>query len=133
MGALLDSLIGGAEPLLDPASFRDLRTLPELRYWLIQEIEEMLERLASEHAVVVAVDDLQWADASSVAAFEALTLRLASLPIGWLGAVRTTEASAGPSRDAGEALCGRRCAGGAWAAARGGRRSADRRSRRRNA
>src|SRR3984885_8769784 len=93
MGALLDSLIGGAEPLLDPASFGDLRTLPELRYWLIQEIEEMLERLASEHAVVVAVDDLQWADASSVAAIEALALRLASLPIGWLGAVRTTEAS----------------------------------------
>jgi DNA-binding CsgD family transcriptional regulator/RecA/RadA recombinase len=94
MGALLNSLVGGAEPLLDPASFRDLRTLPELRYWLIQEIEEMLERLASDHAIVIAVDDLQWADASSVAALEALTLRLASLPIGWLGAVRTTEASA---------------------------------------
>src|SRR5271154_479302 len=94
MGALLNSLLGGPEPLLDPASFRDLRTLPELRYWLIQEIEEMLERLASDHAIVVAVDDLQWADASSVAALEALTLRLASLPIGWLGAVRTTESSA---------------------------------------
>ena len=94
MGALLNSLVGGAKPLLDPASFRDLRTLPELRYWLIQEIEEMLERLASDHAIVVAVDDLQWADASSVAALEALALRLASLPIGWLGAVRITEASA---------------------------------------
>ena len=94
MGAVLNSLVGGVEPLLDPTSFRDLRTLPELRYWLIQEIEEMLERLASDHAMVVAVDDLQWADASSVAAFEALTLRLASLPIAWLGAVRTTEASA---------------------------------------
>ncbi len=93
MGALLDALIGGAERLMEPASFRDLRTVPELRYWLIQEIEEMLERLASEHAVIVAVDDLQWADASSVAAIEALALRLASLPIGWLGAVRTTEAS----------------------------------------
>src|SRR5690348_7583302 len=34
MGALLDSLIAGAEPLLDPASFSDLRTLPEQRYWL---------------------------------------------------------------------------------------------------
>jgi DNA-binding NarL/FixJ family response regulator len=94
MGALLDSLIGGAEPILAPASFRDLRTLPELRYWLIQEIEEMLERLASEHPMVVVVDDLQWADSSSVAALEALTLRLSSLPIGWLTAVRSTEASA---------------------------------------
>lgn len=94
MGALLDSLIGGAEPLLNPGSFRDLRTLPELRYWLIQEIEEMLERLASEHEMLIVVDDLQWADASSVAALEALALRLPSLPIGWIGAVRTTEASA---------------------------------------
>jgi DNA-binding CsgD family transcriptional regulator/tetratricopeptide (TPR) repeat protein len=94
MGALLNSLVRGAQPLLDPASFHDLRTLAELRYWLIQEIEEMLERLASDHAIVVVVDDLQWADASSVAAFEALALRLASLPIGWLGAVRITEASA---------------------------------------
>ena len=94
MGALLDSLIAGAEPLLDPGSFTDLRTLPEFRYWLIQEIEERLERVASEDAVVVVVDDLQWADASSVAAFEALTVRLESLPIAWLGAVRTTEASA---------------------------------------
>src|SRR5271154_5771048 len=50
MGALLNSLVGGTAPLLDPASFRDLRTLPELRYWLTREIEEMLERLASDRA-----------------------------------------------------------------------------------
>ena len=80
MGALLNSLVGGTEPFLDPASFLDLRTLPELRYWLTQEIEEMLERLASDHAIVVAVDDLQWADASSVAALAIWFKRK-----GWLG------------------------------------------------
>jgi DNA-binding CsgD family transcriptional regulator len=93
MGALLDALTGGAEPLLDPTTLRDVRASAELRYWLIQETEALLEQAVVDQPLLIAVDDLQWADSSSVAAIEALATRLAAMPIAWLVAVRTTELS----------------------------------------
>lgn len=91
MGALLDATIGGSEPLLPPAAFREIQSVPDLRYWLVQEIEAMLERAASAERLVVAIDDLQWADAGTVAAVEGLALRLAGLPIAWIVAWRPAE------------------------------------------
>jgi DNA-binding CsgD family transcriptional regulator len=93
MGAVLNALIGGGDPLFAPTSLRDLPPSPELRYWLIHEIEALLERAAHDQALAVVIDDLQWADTSSVAALEALTQLLRSLPIAWIVAVRSTEAS----------------------------------------
>src|SRR4029077_1523165 len=92
-GAVFNALSGGGAPLLAPTSLRDLPPSPELRYWLIHEIEALLERAAHDQALAVVIDDLQWADTSSVAALEALTQRLRSLPIAWIVAVRSTEVS----------------------------------------
>ena len=65
MGALLDAMTGGAEPLLDPATLRDVRASAELRYWLIQETEALLEQavvdqpLLGRHDKVVGVGRLR--------------------------------------------------------------------------
>lgn len=91
MGALLDALTRGGDPVLDAAAFRELPTLPELRYWLIQEVEALLDRAARDQPLLVSVDDLQWADSGTMAAVELLSARLASLPIAWVVAMRSEE------------------------------------------
>jgi hypothetical protein len=91
MGALLDSLAGGSEPLFPRETFRDVESVPDLRYWLVQEIEAMLETAATAKPILVSIDDLQWADGGTIGAFEGLALRLAGLPIAWLVAWRPAE------------------------------------------
>ncbi len=61
-----------------PAGWANQR--PELRYRIVEAVVERFERLAADRCVVVAVDDLQWADPSSGLALHALARRVASMP-----------------------------------------------------
>jgi hypothetical protein len=80
--------------LLPAADVPDLPSGPEERYWLVQELETRLERAALEQPLLIALDDLQWADRGSAVALRALPPRLAGLPIAWLLALRPGDADA---------------------------------------
>ena len=92
MGALLEAVEGGATPLL--ADLPRPEAVSDVRYWLIHELETALERRATQGPLMIVVDDLQWADGSTTAAVEVLSTRLAELPVAWVVALRTEEASA---------------------------------------
>lgn len=94
MGSLIAALFEPPAPLLGPGALTDLHALPEQRYWLLQEIESLLEHAALEAPLLVCLDDLQWADGGTVAAVRALPARLTALPIVWLAAFRAGEAPA---------------------------------------
>ncbi len=89
-GSHADSLAGGSEALFPREAFRDVESVPDLRYWLVQEIEAMLETAAGG-PILISIDDLQWADGGTIGAFQGLALRLAGLPIAWLVAWRPAE------------------------------------------
>jgi DNA-binding CsgD family transcriptional regulator/tetratricopeptide (TPR) repeat protein len=91
VGALMGALFGGGNPLLDRGQLRDLSALPENRYWVLHELEGLLERAAVEEPLLVVVDDVQWADAGTAGAVETLSSRLAGLPVAWILAARPTE------------------------------------------
>ncbi|MDX6627895.1 MAG: hypothetical protein QOH00_141, partial [Gaiellales bacterium] len=93
MAALLEALFGGSEPLLDRDSLAVLSAVHEQRYWLLQDVQSLLERASLASPIVICVDDLQWADAGTVAAVRALPERLAHSPIAWFFACRTGAAS----------------------------------------
>lgn len=93
MAALLEALFGSAEPLLDRDSLAGLSAVHEQRYWLLQELQSLLERASLASPMVICLDDLQWADPGTVAAVRALPERLAQSPIAWFFACRTGEAS----------------------------------------
>ena len=61
LAVLMDALFGGAEPLLDRSALGDSHASREQRYWLLQDIQTLLEKsgFASE---LISLDDLQWAD-----------------------------------------------------------------------
>ena len=90
MGPFFGALFDGPKPLVDPGARSRLHYLPEQRYWLLEEVESLFERAALEHPLLVAIDDAQWADSGSLLALRTLLPRLASLPIAWLIAMRTT-------------------------------------------
>jgi predicted ATPase len=93
LAALLAALFDGAEPLLDPGGLPTLRSQPEQRFWLLRDLQQLLERAALESPLMITVDDAQWVDGGTAAAIRTLPLRLMGLPIAWVIALR-------PPRDA---------------------------------
>jgi DNA-binding CsgD family transcriptional regulator/tetratricopeptide (TPR) repeat protein len=88
LAPLLRALFDGAEPLLERAALPTALSGPEQRYWLVQDLESLLERAAAVAPLVVCLDDLQWADSGTLAALRALPARLESVPVAWVLAAR---------------------------------------------
>ena len=88
LAALLAALFDGAEPLLDPGELGTLRAQPEQRFWLLRELQQLLERAALDSPLLISIDDAQWADGGTVAALRTLPMRLTGLPIAWVIALR---------------------------------------------
>ena len=103
LAPLLRALFDGSEPLLDRAGLSSLHAAPEQRYWRLQDLQSLLERAAMDGPLLIFLDDVQWVDSGTVAALRALPPRLASLPIGWVLAMRPDQ-GAGQLRSAVEYL-----------------------------
>jgi DNA-binding CsgD family transcriptional regulator len=88
LSALLAALFNGAEPLLDPTGLPTLRAQPEQRFWLLRDLQQLLEHAAVESPLLIAVDDAQWADGGTIAALRTLPEQLMGLPIVWVIALR---------------------------------------------
>jgi DNA-binding CsgD family transcriptional regulator len=102
LAALMDALFEGPAPLLDRSALPDSHTSREQRYWLLQDIQTLLEQAAMRDPILICLDDLQWADGGTGAAIRSLPVRLASLPIGWVLAMRPVEADCDLGRGAAE-------------------------------
>ncbi|HYB87716.1 MAG TPA: BREX system ATP-binding domain-containing protein [Streptosporangiaceae bacterium] len=61
---------------------------PGLRFRVVDAFTDLVEELALSGPLVLGLDDLQWADPSSLLTVGALARRLAGLPVGVIGCVR---------------------------------------------
>ena len=93
LAVLMDALFEGESSPLKRNALRELPSVPEQRYWLLQELQTLLERAALKQPIFLALDDLQWADAGTSAAIRILTSRLGGLPIAWVMALRLPQGS----------------------------------------
>ena len=94
LAPLMTALFDGSHPVLERSGLRELHSPPEQRYWLLQDLQAMLERAALDGPLLISLDDLQWADSGTAAALRALPVRLAGMPIAWLLAFRPGQGSA---------------------------------------
>jgi DNA-binding CsgD family transcriptional regulator len=94
LAPLMTALFDDSHPLLERSGLRELHSLPEQRYWLLQDLQSMLERAALGGPLLISLDDLQWGDSGTAAALLALPVRLADLPIAWILAFRPGQGSA---------------------------------------
>jgi DNA-binding CsgD family transcriptional regulator len=93
LAPLLEALFDNDPPLLDRAALLDTHAAPEQRFWLLHDIEALLEQAASRSPLLICLDDLHWADNGTAAALRALPTRVASLPIAWFLAIRPGQGS----------------------------------------
>jgi DNA-binding CsgD family transcriptional regulator len=94
LAPLTEALFAGDPPLLDRAALPEAHASLEQRFWLLQDIQGLLERAAMDGPILVCLDDLQWADNGTAAALRWLLPRLADLPVAWLLAIRPGQGSA---------------------------------------
>jgi len=85
---LLDALFNGAQPLIERNSLSDVHASPELRFWLLQDLEALIEKAALKDPLLICLDDLQWAGTGFADAMRTLPQRLASVPVAWIMAFR---------------------------------------------
>lgn len=88
MAPLLQAVLRGPTPLMDRATVQQAMGNEEVRYILIQDIAEAIERSARSRALVIAIDDLQFCDTTTLFALRVLTEQLAAEPVVWLVAAR---------------------------------------------
>src|SRR6478752_10332229 len=88
LAALLAALFDGSDALLDPGGLTPRHAQPEQRFWLLRDLQQLLERAALDSPLLIAIDDAHWADSGTVAAIRTLPTRLMGLPIAWVIALR---------------------------------------------
>jgi len=77
LAALLGALFDGPEPPIARAALPSTRPEPGQRFWLLRDLEELLQRTAQSRPIVIVIDDAQWVDAGTSAALRSLTRSLA--------------------------------------------------------
>ncbi|WP_250034448.1 helix-turn-helix transcriptional regulator [Paractinoplanes maris] len=90
---LLTAMLNAEPPIGDLRSARDLSRRDDLSYWMVHDLRHALEKQAAGTPLVVVLDDLQWADAGTVAAVRVLAAQLARAAILWVLAARLGQAA----------------------------------------
>jgi DNA-binding CsgD family transcriptional regulator len=91
LGALFDALFDGDNPLVAREALSDQHASPEQRFWLLQDIQALIEAAALKDPLLICLDDLHWGGASCAVAMRQLPQRLASWPVGWVMAFRPNQ------------------------------------------
>ena len=91
LAVLMEALFGGAESLVERTALGSRDRSREEPFWLLQDVQTLIERAALQQPLLVCLDDVQWADPGCGFALRMLTQWLASLPVAWLIAVRPNQ------------------------------------------
>ncbi|WP_028643558.1 AAA family ATPase [Nocardioides sp. URHA0020] len=71
-------------PLLTHEEFADLEHSHDRPVWLLDRLASAIGRRATHQPVLIAVDDVQWADQASLFALKTLPGQLRAVPVSWL-------------------------------------------------
>jgi tetratricopeptide (TPR) repeat protein len=88
LDALFDALFEGDPPLADRRALNDVHASSEFLFWLLQDVQSLIEEAALKNPVLICLDDLHWGGTSLSFAMRQLPSRLSSLPVAWVMAFR---------------------------------------------
>jgi DNA-binding CsgD family transcriptional regulator/RecA/RadA recombinase len=84
LSSLAACILHGDQPLLSGDAFVDLARNHDQRIWLVERLAEAIEARAGSVPVLIALDDVQWADPLSRFALKQLPTRLRTSPVLWM-------------------------------------------------
>ena len=84
LGALFDALFEGESPLADRRALNDVHASSEFLFWLLQDVQSLIEEAALKDPVLICLDDLHWGGTSLAFAVRHLPQSLSSLPVAWV-------------------------------------------------
>jgi DNA-binding CsgD family transcriptional regulator len=88
LGALFDALFEGEPPLADRRALNDGHASSEFLFWLLQDVQSLIEEAALKDPVLICLDDLHWGGTILSHAMRRLPQSLSSLPVAWVMASR---------------------------------------------
>ncbi|WP_217209590.1 helix-turn-helix transcriptional regulator [Streptomyces sp. AC550_RSS872] len=97
LSSLAACILHGDQPLLSGDAFADLARNHDQRIWLVERLAEAIEDRACTVPVLIALDDVQWADPLSRFALKQLPTRLRTSPVLWMLTGR--QQPAGPAEE----------------------------------
>ena len=120
-------------PVGDADALRRLGSSADLRYWVVHDLADAIHAAAAQTPLAIVLEDIHWADDSTLVALRSLATARQDLPVLWVLTART--GAGGPAVQ--ETLVGaarrgyHRLAGGRHVAGRGRRHGLRRRARQR--
>ncbi|MFJ9590657.1 helix-turn-helix transcriptional regulator [Streptomyces acidicola] len=97
LSSLAACVLHGDQPLLSGDAFADLARHHDQRIWLVERLAEAIEARADSVPVLIALDDVHWADQLSRFALKQLPARLRTSPVLWILTAR--QEPAGPAEE----------------------------------
>ena len=88
MTPLLQAVLGGAPPLMDRRTVHETLRSADARYVVVEDIIEALEGAARQQPLLIVIDDLQFADPTTLFALRVMIERLTAEPVVWAVATR---------------------------------------------
>src|SRR3984885_2587919 len=88
LGALFDALFEGKPPLADRRALKDDHASSEFLFWLLQDVQSLIEEAALKAPVLICLDDLHWSGTSLSFPMRHPPSRLSALPVAWVMAFR---------------------------------------------
>ncbi|MDX3850819.1 helix-turn-helix transcriptional regulator [Streptomyces sp. AK02-01A] len=104
LSSLAACVLHGDQPLVSGDALVDLARHREQRIWLVERLAEAIETRADSAPVLIALDDVQWADPLSRFALKLLPARLRTSPVLWMLTGRLEPA--GPAAEVVDAATG---------------------------
>jgi DNA-binding CsgD family transcriptional regulator len=91
LGALLQALFDTDQPLFDTRDLTRLQPAATETFWLLQDIQSLVQEAANDGPLLICLDDLQWAGNSCALAMRQLPSGLATARVAWVLAFRPNE------------------------------------------
>ncbi|MGW1160183.1 helix-turn-helix transcriptional regulator [Streptomyces sp. NPDC002513] len=97
LSSIAACVLHGDQPLLSGDAFVALARHHDQRIWLVERLAEAIEARAGTTPVLIALDDVQWADPLSRFALKQLPTRLRCSPVLWM--ITTRQEPAAPAEE----------------------------------
>ncbi|ORA28263.1 helix-turn-helix transcriptional regulator [Mycobacterium aquaticum] len=87
--SLFTATLGADPPVGDAEALRALGSSADVSYWVVHDLQRAIDAAAAETPLVIALEDIHWADTSTLLALRSLTSAHPDVPVLWVLTVRT--------------------------------------------